>query len=74
MNSLVHVSQVPTSDLGHDLTFGYCRIFQNSDVSIEAVPFAKGGYGNIFRCTLLGSKKAAVAKVSENLCGFLGGF
>ncbi len=52
-----------TAELGNDLTFGYVHVFDSSEVAIDENAFAKGGYGNIFRCTLLSTNQVAVAKV-----------
>ncbi len=51
---------VPTALVGDDVTFGYVSIFEPEDVSVAQKPFAKGGFGNIFKGML--RRKEVVVK------------
>jgi hypothetical protein len=45
-------TRVPLELLGNDITFGYMRVFQPTELDIEPAPFAKGGFGCVFRAKL----------------------
>lgn len=53
--------RVPVALLGDDLTFGYVALLGPGAITLEATPFAAGGFGSIYRGTLAGPDSTSVA-------------
>jgi TPR repeat protein/serine/threonine protein kinase/GTPase SAR1 family protein len=54
--------KIPVLHLGDDISFAYVQILGDRDVALEEEPFASGGFGSIYRGTLLTSSRLVAAK------------
>jgi hypothetical protein len=52
--------KVPLEQIGEDLTLGYVPSFANNQVNIDAKPLAQGGFGMVYKGSIVTGEEVVV--------------